>query len=162
MARKAALAWELGDPNLLIWGNSGSDSRVLMHRSLADRIKKVAPFLTLDAAGRRGWGQIYWMQDAYTTSGRFPYAQHLGATNYIRNSVKIVTNALTGDMTFYLMEPNDPIAATWAKIFPSCSPPPARCRQTCRRTCAIPRTCSGCSRLYLKYHINDPRVFFVR
>lgn len=162
--RRLALAWELGDINVLISGQLGSDSRVLMHRQLSDRVRRVAPFLTLDRDPYAVVldGQIYWIQDAYTSSGRFPYAQHRGETNYLRNSVKIVTNALTGDMTFYLVEPDEPIAATWAKIFPKLFTPveemPAALQAHLRYPEDLFRAQAD---IYLKYHITDPQVFFV-
>lgn len=162
--RKLALAWELGDPNVLISGQLGSDSRLLMHRQLSDRIKKVAPFLTLDQDPYAVVldGQVYWVQDAYTSSGRFPYSQHRGDTNYMRNSVKVVTNALTGDMKFYLVEPDEPIAATWAKIFPQLFTPAEEMPEALRAHLRYPEDLFRAqSDIYLKYHITDPRVFFV-
>ena len=48
LVQRMALAWELGDTNLLISGQIGSGSRLLMHRDLQSRIDKVAPFLLLD------------------------------------------------------------------------------------------------------------------
>ena len=162
--RKAALAWELRDANLLISGQLGSDSRVLMHRSLSDRIKKVAPFLSLDPDPYAVIleGQLYWIQDAYTSSGRFPYSQHRGGTNYIRNSVKIVMNALTGDMTFYLVQPDDPVAATWAKVFPDLFTSGGDMPEELRAHLRYPEELFQLqSDIYLKYHITDPRVFFV-
>ncbi|MGE0229740.1 MAG: UPF0182 family protein [Dehalococcoidia bacterium] len=162
--RRLALAWELGDVNVLISGQLGSDSRLLMHRQLSDRVLKVAPFLELDRDPYAVIldGQVTWIQDGYTSSGRFPYAQHRGDTNYVRNSVKIVTDALTGDMTFYLMDPNEPIAATWAKIFPDLFTPFEEMPQALREHLRYPEDLFRAqSDIYLKYHITDPQVFFV-
>lgn len=162
--RRAALAWELGDVNVLISGQIDSDSRLLMHRSLSDRIRKVAPFLELDADPYVVTldGHLFWVQDGYTTSASFPYSQHRGGTNYIRNSVKIVTDAVTGDMTFYLMEPGDPIAATWAKIFPGLFVPRSELPEGLARHLRYPEDMFRVQAdLYLRYHITDPEVFFV-
>jgi uncharacterized protein len=162
--RRAALAWELGDINVLISGQLSAESRLLMHRQLSDRVSKVAPFLSLDPDPYAVVldGGLYWLQDAYTSSGRFPYSQHRGDTNYIRNSVKIVTNALTGDMTFYLMEPDDPIAATWAKIFPDLFTPGTELPEDLRAHLRYPEELFRIqSELYVRYHIQDTRVFFV-
>ncbi|MBM4415545.1 MAG: UPF0182 family protein [Chloroflexi bacterium] len=162
--RRLALAWELGDSNLLISGQLGSDSRVLMHRQLAERIRRVAPFLQLDPDPYAVIldGRIVWIQDAYTTTNRFPYSQHAGGVNYIRNSVKITVDALTGDMAFYLVDPTDPIAATWARIFPRLFQPadevPANVREHLRYPAQMFQLQAE---LYLRYHITDPRVFFV-
>ena len=164
--RRFALFWELGDRNLLISGRITSDSRLLMHRALDDRIQKVAPFLELDpdpylvVIDER----LTWIQDAYTTSGNFPYSQHLGGTNYIRNSVKVVVDAETGDMTFYLMDTRDPIAATWAKIFPDLFTPEKEMDERhpgVREHLRYPEGMFLWQAIqYLKYHITDPKVFF--
>ena len=42
----------------------------------------------------------------------------LGPVNYIRNSVKFVIDAYNGTTTAYLADTDDPIAATYARIFP--------------------------------------------
>jgi uncharacterized membrane protein (UPF0182 family) len=63
---------------------------------------------------------MFWMQDAYTTSSYFPSAQPVQDLdlNYIRNSVKIIVDAYNGTVNFYLIDPRDPIAATYQRIFP--------------------------------------------
>ena len=43
-------------------------------------------------------GRLFWIQDAYTTGERFPYADiTVSGVSYIRNSVKIVVDAYEGD-----------------------------------------------------------------
>ena len=67
------------------------------------------------------------MQDTYTTSDYFPYAQPAQGLdlNYIRNSVKVVVDAYNGTIDFYLMDSADPIAATYQRIFPGLFKPAA-------------------------------------
>ena len=85
-------------------------------------MQTIAPFLQLDhdpyVVDQRG--RLFWMQDAYTTSNWFPYAQPQpdGDINYIRNSVKIVVDAYNGSVSFYVADPTDPIIATYRRIFP--------------------------------------------
>lgn len=162
--QRLALAWELGDTNLLISGQIGADSRVLMHRRLTARIHKVAPFLVLDRdpyAVIQG-GRLIWIQDAYTASNAFPYSQHRRGVNYIRNSVKVVMDSVTGDMTFYLMLPDDPIVATWAKIFPQLFTPGDQIPASLREHLRFPEDMFRMQAdIYQRYHITDPRVFFV-
>ena len=38
--------------------------------------------------------------------------------NYLRNSVKVVVDAYNGTVSFYLADPDEPIAAAYARIFP--------------------------------------------
>ncbi|WP_200412064.1 UPF0182 family protein, partial [Virgibacillus salexigens] len=47
------------------------------------------------------------------------YAEaHQGDENYIRNSVKVVIDAYTGDVNFYIVDKVDPLLQTYAKMFP--------------------------------------------
>ena len=162
--RKLALAWDLGDTNILISSQINSDSRLLLHRNIKDRISQVAPFLILD---RDPYiviidGQLKWIQSAYTTSNRYPYSQPRGNVNYIRDSVKIVVDAVTGDMTFYLIDEEDPVAGTWAKIFPELFTPNASMPSSIRDHLRYPLDMFSLqSNLYLRYHITDPNVFFI-
>ncbi len=57
--------------------------------------------------------------------------------NYIRNSVKVVVDAYTGDTDFYMSDPDDPVIKTWQRVFPAMFKPMSRCRRTCARTSAI-------------------------
>jgi uncharacterized membrane protein (UPF0182 family) len=162
--QRLALAWELGDTNLMISGQLGADSRVLMHRTLTDRIHKVAPFLQLDPDPYAVVlnGRVMWVQDAFTSSPNFPYAQHRNGINYIRNSVKVLVDAGTGDMTFFLMTPDDPIIATWAKIFPNLFTPLSAMPLGLTNHLRYPEAMFKMQAdIYQRYHITDPRAFFV-
>ena len=120
---RVLFALRFRDLNLLISDQVTADSQLLFHRSLADRLSRIAPFLRFDKDPYlvvTDDGRLVYIQDAYTTSDRFPNAQWfdpttLGATNlgtdpfnYIRNSVKIVEDAYTGEMTFYVSDPERP------------------------------------------------------
>jgi uncharacterized membrane protein (UPF0182 family) len=98
-----------------------ADSRVLFHRNIAERARLVAPFLTFDSDPYLviADGQLWWMHDAYTTGSGYPYSVYSGASNYFRNSVKVVTNAYDGTMTFYVVDNGDPIIATLRGIYPT-------------------------------------------
>ena len=163
----ALLAWELGDANLMISGQITTDSRLLMDRQVQQRVRKVAPFLLLDSDPYMVVidGRIVWMQSAYTTSTQFPYSQPsglLGAVNYVRSSVQITTDAQTGDMHFYLIDAQDPVAKTWARIFPSLFQTNEEIPAAVRAHMRYPLDLFKLqSHLYLRYHITDPSVFFI-
>ena len=120
---RSLFAWQFDDVNILLSSYVTRESRIMLHRNIQDRIETIAPFLQLDhdpyivISG----GRLYWMQDAYTTSDWFPYAQPQTGDNfnYIRNSVKVVVDAYNGTVTFYVMDPADPIIATYRRIFPA-------------------------------------------
>ena len=111
-------------------------------------------------------GRLYWMQDAYTTSGWFPYAQPAsdgGNLNYIRNSVKVVVDAYNGTVDFYVSDPADPIIATYRRIFPALFKPfdamPADLQQHIR----YPEDLFLIqAQQYRAYHMDAPEVFYNR
>lgn len=163
--RRLVYAWEFTDLNLLISDALNEDSRLLYRRNIRDRIETIAPFLRLDADPYPviANGQVFWIQDAYTTTDKYPYATRVGGINYLRNSVKIVVNAYDGSTTFYLIEPNDPIVRVYDKIYPDLFTPlqemPAALRAHLRYPEELFRTQA---QLYLRYHIQDPTVFYNR
>ena len=75
--RRLAIAWNLGDLNLLVSSYLTDDSQLLMRRNVRDRVKAVAPFLKLDRDAYivAADGRLTWVLDGYTTTDRFPYAQ---------------------------------------------------------------------------------------
>jgi uncharacterized protein len=119
---RALFAWYFKDPNLLLTSYITGDSRIVFRRTIQDRVRTIAPFLSLDRDPYLviSEGRLFWMQDAYTTSRYFPYAQMPPGLelNYIRNAVKIVIDAYNGTVDLYLADAADPIAATYERIFP--------------------------------------------
>ena len=124
---RALFALRFGDFNLLISGQLTADSQVLFRRAITERVPEIAPFLAYDedpylvSADDR----LLWVWDAYTITDRYPNAQPLPGTsrfagaNYLRNSVKVVIDAYDGTVRFFLSDPDDPIIAAYARIFPS-------------------------------------------
>ena len=126
---RLAFAVQFADVNLFISQELTSESQLLWRRNILERTREVAPFLRFDSDPYivvGGDGHLYWFLDAYTVSGRFPYSEpsQFGTRtvpagfNYIRNPVKIIIDAYSGKMDFYLVEPDEPIAAAYARIFP--------------------------------------------
>ena len=163
--KKAALAWELGDVNVLISDQLGSDSRLLLHRNIFERVNKIAPFLTLDPDPYAVTidGKIFWIHDAYTYTDSFPYSSEYGSkVNYLRNSVKVITNAQTGDIDLYLFDDSDFIASTWSKIFPTLFKNASEMPESLKAHIRYPEMLFQMqSEMYLRYHVTDASVFFV-
>lgn len=109
------------DIKFVLSGDITSDSKILIRRNIMERAKLVAPFLEYDSDPYIviNDGKLYWMLDAYTVSNRYPYSEPINDINYIRNSVKVIIDALDGTMDFYLIDKNDPIALSYSKVFPS-------------------------------------------
>jgi uncharacterized membrane protein (UPF0182 family) len=97
-----------------------SESRIIFRNDIRERIHAAAPFLGLDPDPYMviAEGRLWWVQDAYTETSRYPYSTPQGDRNYLRNSVKIVIDAYNGSMTFYAWDDEDPLLATWRAIYP--------------------------------------------
>ena len=125
--RRLLIALDRGDLAKLPFSDDvTAESRLLMRRSLVDRVEALAPFLTFDSDPYiviTNEGRLVWMMDAFTISATYPYARHYPirreSINYMRNSVKAVIDAYDGTTTLYIVDPNDPIAHAYRKAFPS-------------------------------------------
>lgn len=119
---RIAVAVHINSFKLLLSDDINSESRVLLHRSIRERVSKVAPFLRYDRDPYlvvRDNGHLSWIMDAYTTSEHYPNSEPTqNGINYIRNSVKVVLDAYDGSMDFYLADPADPIIKAWSRTFP--------------------------------------------
>jgi len=115
------MATAVGDGNLLLSGDVSSDSQLLLHRQIQERIAHTAPFLRLDADPYQIIlsGRLLWVQDAYTWTNRYPDATLQGGANYLRNSVKVTVDAYDGSMHFYAVQPDDPILRVWLRLYPT-------------------------------------------
>ena len=166
-ARRALFAWHFGDPNILLSQYVTTESRIMFRRNIQERVQAIAPFLSLDkdpyivVSG----GRLYWIQDAYTTSSWFPYAQPLegDTTNYIRNSVKIVVDAYNGTVSLYVTDPADPVINTYRRMFPSLFKDFAAMPADLRRHARYPEDLFLIqAQLYRAYHMGAPEVFYNR
>jgi uncharacterized membrane protein (UPF0182 family) len=164
---RSLFAWQFDDVNILLSSYVTGESRIMLHRNIQDRIETIAPFLQLDhdpyvvISG----GRLYWMQDAYTTSDWFPYAQPQTGDNfnYIRNSVKVVVDAYNGTVTFYVMDTADPIITTYRRIFPALFKPFDAMPADLQRHIRYPEDLFRIqAQQYRAYHMSAPEVFYNR
>jgi len=165
--RRLAYAWEFGDINMLISGELTSDSRVLYYRNIQKRVSHLAPFLELDADPYLviADGKLLWIQDAYTTTDRYPYSEPYISfserINYIRNSVKVVIDAYDGNVTFYVIEPDDALIQTYMAIFPDLFVPFEQMPDSLKAHIRYPEGMFNIqASVYRKYHMTDVRVFY--
>lgn len=162
--RRLVYAWQLDDFNILISSQLTPESRVLYYRNIQMRVSHLAPFLTLD---RDPYpviidGRLFWIQDAYTTSNRYPYSTPVaGGLNYIRNSVKAVVDAYNGDVTLYVADPEDALVRTYQSIFPKLFVPIDRMPKALRVHLRYPEDMFLTqAEIYRSYHMRDARVFY--
>jgi uncharacterized membrane protein (UPF0182 family) len=165
--RRAMFALHFGALNILLSGDITSDSRVLYNREIDQRVRMALPFLSFDEDPYlivASDGTLKWMMDGYTTSDRYPYSQRLGdGTNYMRNSVKVVIDAYNGSIDAYVIDPADPLAATYGKIFPGIFKPiasmPADLRAHLRYPTDLFRIQTS---LFATYHMDAAESFYHR
>lgn len=162
--RRLAFAARFGDLNMLLASDITGQSRVLLYRNIRERVQRLAPFLRYDydpylvAVG----GKLYWLQDAYATSDLFPYSEPMGDWgNYVRNSVKVLIDAYSGATTFYLWDEREPVAATYARIFPNLFRPRAEIPADILAHVRYPEDLYRLqTQVYTTYHMSDTNVFY--
>ncbi|MEA2488054.1 MAG: uncharacterized protein QOF16_1708, partial [Actinomycetota bacterium] len=175
--RRVMFAIREGDPNLVLSSLIDSGSRIMIYKNVRDRVLRAAPFLSLDNDPYMAVvdGRLDWVLDAYTSTPYYPYSQRFdasslvdpqqsgslhGRVNYIRNSVKVVVDAYTGSMKFYVVDPTDPLIQAWKKVFPAlftAGEPSADLQAHFR----YPEDLFDIqSEVYTTYHMTDPAAFY--
>jgi uncharacterized membrane protein (UPF0182 family) len=159
-------AVHFADINLLLNQDITADSQLLWRRNIMERVAEVAPFLTYDQDPYivvDDEGRLFWMLDAYTLSNRFPYSEPLNRFNYIRNPVKVTVNAYDGTMRFYMVEPEEPIAAAYARIFPDLFVPFSEMPDSLLAHVRYPEDLFRVqAEVYRTYHMTDTTEFYNR
>jgi uncharacterized protein len=142
------------------------ESRILYHRQIHERVKKIAPFIVFDRDAylviAQG-GRLFWIIDGYTTSGRYPYSEPIRdqRINYIRNSVKAIVDAYDGTVNFYISDTGDPIIQSYAKIFSTFVKPMEAMPEDLRSHVRYPQDLFVIqAHVFATYHMQDPQVFF--
>ncbi len=166
--RKVIYAVKFQSVELLVSGSLTPDSKLLMNRNIGGRASSIAPFLLYDYDPYVvvSDGRLFWIMDAYTTTDMYPYSEplRLGGgewMNYIRNSVKVVIDAYSGEVRYYVVDGEDPIIRTYRKMFPGLfldfDDMPADLKAHLR----YPEVMFSIqANIYSTYHMKDPMVFY--
>ncbi len=169
--RRLLFAVRFGDAALLLSPEITAESRVLLRRTVLERVQALAPFLGFDADPYlvvNDDGRLVWLLDAYTVTDHYPYSRPVrtnlspsGSANYVRNSVKVAVDAFDGQPTFYVVDDADPLVAAWRGAFPSLFRPASEMPAGLRAHWRYPE---GLFRLqaevYTRYHITDATEFY--
>lgn len=141
-----------------------SNSRIMIYRSIQQRVPTIAPFLSYDQDPYIviSGGRLYWIVDAYTKTDKFPYSNiYKDGFNYIRNSVKITIDAYNGDVNFYIVDKKDPLIETYRKIFPSLFKDFSDMPEDLKLHMRYPKYIFTVQAdMYSVYHMTDPQVFY--
>ncbi|HET8779814.1 MAG TPA: UPF0182 family protein, partial [Agromyces sp.] len=160
-----------------------NESQILYDRDPIERVRKVAPYLTLDTDTYPSVvdGRVVWMVDGYTLTDQYPYSNKVSMSeaiadseglpqtlpfdevNYIRNSVKATVDAYDGSVTLYAWDTEDPILKTWQKIFPNALEPMSEMSGELLSHVRYPADLFKMQRAVLgRYHVTDPFSFYSR
>jgi uncharacterized membrane protein (UPF0182 family) len=173
--RRLLFAWNFRDINLLLSNQITDSSRLMIYRNIEQRAAKAVPFLRFDSDPYLAIvdGQPQWILDAYTTTNEYPYSEAVsgsaatdgllgGTFNYIRNSVKVVVDAYTGQVTYWAND-NDPIIQVWSKAFPGLFQSIANAPASLQAHFRYPENLFQVQAYqFANYHVTDPAAFYQR
>ena len=186
--RKFVFGWKFDGTQLLVSSYPTSESRIMFHRQIHERVAILAPFLEWDPDPYIVLvdGRLFWILDGYTTSSYYPYSEafssrevieyretsrsrrlasrvapHLDGANYARNSVKAVVDAFEGSVDFYVFDPDDPLVQVWQRALPGLFRDRAEMPAGLQAHVRYPESFLLAQGLvYAKYHMSDPAVFY--
>lgn len=169
--RRVLLAYDRGDLTKVPFSDDiNAESRLLMRRTVRERVAALAPFLNFDpdpyiVVGEDG--RLTWVVDAFTASDTYPYSSHYGlageSLNYMRNSVKVTVDAFDGTTTFYVFDREDPIITAWRAIFPSLFKDESQMPEWLHKHMRYPEMMLSLQAgVYGLYHMTNPEVFYNR
>lgn len=156
----------------------GSESRVHVFRRPIERLEQIAPFIDVDTdpyAVPAGDG-VKWMVNAVTYSDAYPYSaltnfgdpadlrtewRPLERMNYIADSVKVVVDAMTGQVDLYQFA-DEPVVQTWAAIYPGLFKPKDAMPPEIRAHVQYPQELMSIqfNKIYPFYHQRDALTFY--
>ncbi|MBE9140073.1 UPF0182 family protein [Nodosilinea sp. LEGE 07088] len=181
--RRLVYAYDLGNLRVLISNYFNNETRIHYHRLITDRVRQVTPFLTFDSDPYPAIidGRIKWILDGYTSSDRYPYSEPLNrrtdlvslvdstnplmrnGVNYIRDAVKVFIDAYDGTLEFYARDRDDPLLATYSRIFPNVFQPIEAMPAAYREHLRYPEDIFTVqAQMYRAYHMENPEVFYNR
>lgn len=162
--RRLLFAIKYQEINFLLSNALTSKSKVLFDRNILLRAKKIAPFLSYDGDPYLVLvkGKMYWILDSYIVGSQYPYAKPFsGSYNYIRNAVKVVVDAYSGETRFVINDPHEPFIKAYASIFPSLFTPVTAIDPEIRAHFRYPEDLFLIqSKMFGTYHMTDPQVFY--
>ena len=168
--KKLLFSWTQRDVNILLTSYLTPESRIQIWRTVQDRVAQIVPFLRLDTDPYPvlSAGRLYWIQDAYTDSDRYPYSYPHEAgfgdnLNYIRNSVKVIVDMYDGTVSFYVMDAKDPVLAAYRRAFPGVFKDLDQLSPDLKKHLRYPENLFAIQAdQYKTFHMTDPQVFYNR
>lgn len=165
--RRMIFALAFKNFRIQISGYFTDESRIHYYRTIGERVRKIAPFFHYDRDPYPviADGKIYWIIDAYVLDSHFPYSESFDRkrNNYIRNPVKVIVDAYDGKVRFVRIDTQEPITATYARIFPQLFSNLDDIPESITKHFRYPVDLFKVqAQMYLAYHMTDPTVFYNR
>jgi uncharacterized membrane protein (UPF0182 family) len=166
--RTALLAWHFGDANLLFASELTGESQFVHKRLVVERALAIAPFLRFPQEPYPvvADGRIVWMLDGFTGTGAFPLAtaHDFGTVRrgvrYVRNSVKVTVDAVTGRTELYRVPVEDPLADAYQVAFPGLLQPIEEMPHALRQHLRYPGSLMELqTRVLMQYHQETAPAF---
>jgi uncharacterized protein len=160
-----------GDFNMLLTEYLRGGSRMMIHRTIRERLSTLAGFLTWDSdpyVVLTDSGRLVWIADGYMASDAHPYSRLLElpngeAMNYMRNSVKATIDAYTGETNLYVFDQNDTLINAYRRLFPTLFKPASAMPADLRAHTRYPETLFNAqAEIYRTFHMRDPEAFYNR
>jgi hypothetical protein len=181
LLNRLAYALRFQSEQILLSDAINAESQILYDRNPLNRVKQVAPYLTLDSETYPAIvdGRVKWIVDGYTTTDHYPYSNSepfniaildtgsedfdrtMGDVNYIRNSVKATVDAYDGKVELYAWDEQEPILKTWTKVFPATVKPLSEMSGELLSHVRYPADLFKMQRWVLgRYHVTDAGSFY--
>jgi uncharacterized membrane protein (UPF0182 family) len=180
IVKRLSYALKFQSEQILLSDAINNSSQILYDRNPIDRVKAVAPYLTIDSDTYPAVvdGKVVWVVDGYTTSNQYPYSRaesfdqsildSSGESttgnpdiNYIRNSVKATVDAYDGSVKLYAWDEADPILKVWQKIFPNTLRPISEMSGALMSQVRYPADLFKVQRSILgQYHVKEAGAFY--
>ncbi len=162
--KRLLYSWRFRDRQLLFTEHLTPETRIMFRRALRERAPRLAEFLAYDRDPYPVLldGRMLWVWDAYTFTDMYPYSEpYRPGMNYIRNSVKVVVDAFHGDVSFYVVDPEDPIIQACGAVFPSLFKSVEEMPEGLRAHLRYPVDLFEIQgNVFSSYHMEAPQVFY--
>ncbi|MFQ5746490.1 MAG: UPF0182 family protein [Gemmatimonadota bacterium] len=166
LTRRLAFAWALRSKNILLRGGS-SASLLLWRRQVVSRVRAIVPFLLVDPdpAPVIDEGRVKWIVDVYAAARRYPLSEPAlvrgQRVNYLRDGAKAIVDGVTGRVTLYLIDADDPLLATYDRSFPGLFRRMSDMSPSLRSHIRYPRALLRAQAEVLEaYHLKEPEEFY--
>ena len=164
--RKILLAWHFGEPNLFFSSELDDDSRLIHRRQVVGRALAIAPFLRFpeDPYPVISEGSVVWILEGFTATTAYPLASASQlaqrTVRYVRNSFKVTVDAVTGDIAFYRVPVEDPLADALEAAYPGLVQPMSEMPAQLREHLRYPRVLLDLQKEILRlYHQETAEAF---